>query len=100
MGKIDLGYVGMLPWTDLFSYFTFPPNANIEVKGGYKKYEGKCFCKCIIKCKSDTTVTFPTPLNESDVEYTINNKIITGFNGVINLSKNDIFIIDSVYVFK
>lgn len=59
MSKIDLGLVGVFPWTPLSELYTFPTNSNYSYSGGYKVVNGTCFIDVTIHATGNASVTLP-----------------------------------------
>lgn len=66
MSKIDLGLVGVFPWTDISELYDFPTNPNFISTGGYKVVDGKCFVDVIIECSGSASVTLPSMKNNGE----------------------------------
>lgn len=59
MAKVDLGLVGVFPWTDTSELYTFPTSSNFTSSGGYKVKDGICFIDVVISCSGSASVTLP-----------------------------------------
>lgn len=59
MSKVDLGLVGVFPWTNVNDLYTFPTSPNFKTTGGYKVINGLCFIDVIIECTGSASVTLP-----------------------------------------
>lgn len=59
MAKVDLGLVGIFPWTDISELYSFPTSSNFTSSGGYKVKDGVCFIDVIITCTGSASVTLP-----------------------------------------
>lgn len=59
MSKVDLGLVGIFPWTNINDLYVFPTSPNYSSSGGYKVVNGVCFIDVIIKCTGSASVTLP-----------------------------------------
>ncbi len=60
MSKIDLGLVGVFPWTNVDDLYTFPTSPNYSASGGYKVVDGVCFIDVVIECTGSASVTLPS----------------------------------------
>lgn len=60
MSKIDLGLVGVFPWTNIDELYSFPTSPNFSASGGYKVVDGICFIDVIIECTGSASVTLPS----------------------------------------
>lgn len=73
MAKVDLGLVGVFPWTDLDELYYFPNVANATVHGGYKVIDGVCYIDVYIAATGNASVTLPAFKSNG-----INNTLIFG----------------------
>lgn len=95
--KIDLGFVALLPWTNIYNLFTNNIE-NFNGNGGYKIFENKCYICCSGTCTGNI-LKLPVPKSAISLNYIKNNKVITvdNFNGEINVVSGDIIQISTVY---
>lgn len=101
MAKVNLGKVAMLPWVNLYDFFSYPPTDLVNIVGGYKEYEGKCYILFSAKFKASTTLNFPTPKSPFDIMMLKNGKTIrVNFNGTISGSANDEILTGGTYVYS
>lgn len=73
MAKVDLGLVGVFPWTDLDELYYFPNVENATVHGGYKVIDGVCYIDVYIAATGNASVTLPAFKSNG-----INNTLIFG----------------------
>lgn len=91
--KKDLGVCALFPWSDLYELFNEKPT-NFTGKGGYKKFNNKCFV--LLNGAVKTKLILPKPKNEETINYIKNNiEVEEKFNGTLVGSGN--YIISIVY---
>lgn len=101
MGKVDLGLVTALPWTDMYEFFDYPQSPNYKVVGGFKKYQEKCYILLSVELISETTLSFPTPTEPIEIKIERNGEVETVlFNGSIAGVAGDIIKTGGVYVYN
>lgn len=71
MSKVDLGLVGVFPWTDINELYDFPTNPNYTASGGYKIVDGICFIDVLIDCTGSASVTLPSIKSNGDNHATV-----------------------------
>lgn len=98
MPKVNLGKVAILPWTNLYDMFYYPPATNINVVGGYKIYGEKIYLCFSAKFNANDTLIFPMPTENFEIEILKNGEPITiNFNGSISGNTGDIITSGGVY---
>lgn len=101
MAKVNLGKVAMLPWVNLYEFFSYPPSDVIDVTGGYKVYQGKVYVMFAAKFKASSKLTFPKPKSPFDIQVLKNGETITiNFNGEISGNANDEIVTGGTYVYS
>lgn len=93
MPKVDLGLVALAPWQSVYEYFEYPISDKYTVKGGYKIIESICYICSYFVVDSATTLKFPTPKNETKVQYTVN----ASFNGLLAVEAGTIVQFNALY---
>lgn len=98
MPKVDLGLVALAPWQSVYEYFEYPISDKYTVKGGYKIIEGICYICSYFVVSSATTLKFPTPKNETKVQYTVNDTVVNAsFNGLLAVEALTIVQFNALY---
>lgn len=101
MAKVNLGKVAMLPWVNLYEFFSYPPSDVIDVTGGYKVYQGKVYVMFAAKFKASSKLTLPKPKSPFDIQVLKNGEAVTiNFNGEIAGSANDEIVTGGTYVYS
>ena len=101
MGKIDLGLVTSLPWTDMYEFFDYPLSPNYKVVGGFKEYQEKCYILISAEIVNKTTLTFPPPTQPIEIKIERNGEIETVlFNGTIECEAGDLIRTGGTYVYS
>lgn len=110
MSKIDLGLVGVFPWTSLNELYDFPDNPNYTFSGGYKVINNTCFIDLAISASGSASVTLPVIKTDGintariynaysgilpSLYQTGEGQLLT--TNILNLKSNDNFIIYGYY---
>lgn len=101
MPKIDLGQCAVLPWLNMYDLFSYPTTSDIEVVGGYKEYNNKCYILLSAKFKTKATLTFPKPSQPIEILLCKNGNVESFmFDGEISGNENDLIRTGGVYVYS
>lgn len=96
MAKIDIGFIALLPWTNVYPLFD-EKVTNFNGKGGYKIVENKCY---VLLCGTVTgNIVLPSPVTTIPINYTVGSESLTlnDFNGIIPLSDGDDIYVSLTY---
>ena len=104
MSKIDLGLVGIFPWTNINELYTFPTNSHYTASGGYKVVNGICYIDVVIEATGSARVTLPSIKSNGKNNTTVH-KNATGFvlnqyetGDALKLTSNIIDLVNGDYI--
>lgn len=101
MPKIDLGQCAIFPWLNMYDLFSYPTTSDVEVVGGYKEYNKKCYILISTQFKTNTKLIFPRPSQPIEILIEKNGNVESiMFDGEISGNENDLIRTGGVYVYS